>query len=48
MNQKLNKFLKIILRALCIIAIVAYAYSLTPKTFQNDTFYTIKFGEFIS
>ena len=48
MNQKLNKFLKIILRALCIIAIVAYAYSLTPKTFQNDTFYTIKIGEFIS
>ena len=30
-----------------ILSIVFFAYSITPKTFQNDTFYTIKIGEHI-
>ena len=30
-----------------IISIAIFAYSITPKSFQNDTFYTIKIGEHI-
>ena len=48
MSQKKYKILKRILRVISIIAIAIYAYSLTPKVFQNDTLYTIKRGETIT
>lgn len=47
MNQKVRKILKIVTGILFVIVIGVYAYSVTPKTFQNDTFYTIKIGELI-
>lgn len=48
MNKELNeKILKIIMEVMAIVIIALYAFSLTPKTFQNDTFYTIKIGEHI-
>lgn len=46
-SKKINKILKIIVRILFVLIIAIYAWSLTPKTFQNDTFYTIKIGELI-
>ena len=33
---------------IAIICIILIGFALTPKTFQNDTFYTIKIGEHIS
>lgn len=45
MNKTLEKIMKILVKVVCICAIVCFAYSLTPKTFQNDTYYTIKIGE---
>ena len=47
MNTKVNKVLKIIIEIFFILTIVFFAWSITPKTFQNDTFYTIKIGEAI-
>ncbi len=47
MNTKVNKILKFFIEIFFIITIVFFAWSLTPKTFQNDTFYTIKIGEVI-
>ncbi|MBR2744548.1 MAG: hypothetical protein IKE01_04560 [Clostridia bacterium] len=47
MNQKIEKVLKIIISILCVVCIAGFAFSLTPKTLQNDTFYTIKIGELI-
>lgn len=32
---------------LAIICIIIFSFALTPKTLQNDTFYTIKIGEHI-
>ena len=32
---------------IAIISIIIFAISLTPKTLQNDTFYTIKIGEYV-
>lgn len=46
-SKKVDRILKIIVRFLFVIIIAIYAWSLTPKTFQNDTFYTIKIGELI-
>ena len=45
MKEKLNK--KIIFEILAIVLIAIFCISLTPKTLQNDTFYTIKIGEHI-
>ncbi len=45
--EKLERILKVIFRILFILTIVIYAWSLTPRSFQNDTFYTIKIGELI-
>ncbi len=39
---------KIIFTVLAIISVAVFAFSMTPKTLQNDTFYTIKIGEWIS
>ena len=47
MNKTLEKIIRILVKIICICAIVCFAYSLTPKTFQNDTYYTIKIGEHI-
>lgn len=48
MNTRVNKIFKAVVEILFVIAIAVYAWSLTPKVFQNDTFYTIKIGELIS
>lgn len=45
MEKKENK--KILFEILAIILIAIFCISLTPKTLQNDTFYTIKIGEHI-
>ena len=47
MNEKINKISKNFLNVITIIVIAVFAYSITPKTFQNDTYYTIKIGEHI-
>lgn len=47
MDTKVNKILKIFIEIFFIVTIIAFAWSITPKTFQNDTFYTIKIGELI-
>lgn len=47
MNTKVNKILKFFIEIFFVFTIVMFAWSLTPKTFQNDTFYTIKIGEVI-
>ena len=44
--EKTNKKTKIF-EIIAIILIILFAISITPKTFQNDTFYTIKVGEVI-
>lgn len=46
-EDKSDKFLKIFMEVISVLIIIFFAYSLTPKTFQNDTFYTIKIGEHI-
>lgn len=45
MKNKLDK--KIIFEILATILIAIFCISLTPRTLQNDTFYTIKIGEHI-
>ena len=45
MKDKINK--RIIFEILAIVLIAIFCISLTPKTLQNDTFYTIKIGEHI-
>ena len=46
MDEKINKKSKIF-EIIVIILIILFAISITPKTLQNDTFYTIKVGELI-
>ena len=41
----MDKKVKIKFNILAIISILIYCFAITPKTFQNDTFYTIKIGE---
>ena len=45
MEKKFNK--RFVFEILAIILIAIFCVSLTPKTLQNDTFYTIKIGEHI-
>ena len=46
MKKEINdRIIKIMMDVIAVIIIAFFAYSLTPKTFQNDTFYTIKIGE---
>ena len=45
MKEKINK--KICFEILAIVLIAIFCISITPKTLQNDTFYTIKIGEHI-
>lgn len=44
-ETKDNKMTRIAFNILAIFCIVIFAFALTPKTFQNDTFYTIKIGQ---
>jgi len=44
----MEKRFKISFNIIAIIAIVIFCISITPITFQNDTYYTIKIGEIIS
>ena len=46
-NVKLNKQTKIAFEILVIICLILLAIAITPKVFQNDTFYTIKIGQSI-
>ena len=46
MKKEVNK--KVFFEILAIILIALFCISLTPKTLQNDTFYTIKIGEHIT
>lgn len=43
----MDKLTKIKFNILAVIAIIIFCFAITPKTFQNDTFYTIKIGEHI-
>jgi len=44
----MKKSLKINFNIFAILAIIIFCISITPITFQNDTYYTIKIGELIS
>ena len=44
--EKSNKS-NIILNIIAIISIIIFAFAISPKVLQNDTFYTIKIGEYI-
>ncbi len=43
-----DKILKVRFHVVAIICIVLFAIAIAPKTLQNDTYYTIKIGEYIS
>ena len=45
MNKEININVNFTIVAIILIAI--FCISITPVTFQNDTFYTIKIGEYI-
>lgn len=46
MKKEFNeKLIKILMDVVAVMVIAFFAYSITPKTLQNDTFYTIKIGE---
>ena len=47
MNEKTKEIVNKLVILISIISIAIFAYSITPKSFQNDTFYTIKIGEHI-
>jgi len=47
MKEKEKKKISINFTIIAIILLIIFGISLTPKTFQNDTFYTIKIGELI-
>ena len=42
-----KKQTKVVFEILAIICLIIMAISITPKVFQNDTFYTIKIGQSI-
>ena len=46
-NDMKDKKSRIIFTIIAIICIAVYCASITPKTLQNDTFYTIKIGQYI-
>ena len=48
LNNKNDKKKKIIFEILVVLLFIMLAITVTPKEFQNDTFYTIKCGEYIS
>lgn len=42
-----DKKTNIIFSIIAVISIIIFAFAVSPKTLQNDTFYTIKIGEYI-
>ena len=38
---------KIIFAIVAVVCIILFAFAISPKTLQNDTYYTIKIGEYI-
>ena len=46
-TDKNKKVLKIAFNILAVFCIAVFCFALTPKEFQNDTFYTIKLGQSI-
>ena len=46
-TEKNKKVIKIAFNILAIFCVAVFCFALTPKTFQNDTFYTIKIGQSI-
>lgn len=47
LTEKDKKIIKISFNILAIFCIAMYCFALTPKSLQNDTFYTIKIGQLI-
>lgn len=47
-NLQKEKISKIKFHVIAIICIILFAIAIAPKTLQNDTFYTVKIGEYIS
>ena len=45
--MKKEKNTKLAFNVLAIICILLFCFAITPKTLQNDTFYTIEIGEHI-
>ena len=45
-ERKINS--KIRINILAIVLIILFCFLISPKTLQNDTFYTIKIGEYIT
>ena len=43
----MDKKTKIKFNVLAVFAIIIFCFAITPKTLQNDTYYTIKIGEYI-
>ena len=46
-KNNMDKKTKIKFNILAIFIIIIFSFALTPKTLQNDTYYTIKIGEYI-
>lgn len=42
-----DKKIKLKFNIIAIISIIIFAFAISPKTLQNDTFYTIEIGEYI-
>lgn len=45
LNEKEKKVMVVAFNVLAIFCIVMYSISITPKTLQNDTYYTVKIGQ---
>ncbi len=47
-KEKLEKSKNVIFSIVVVLSIVLFAIAIAPKTLQNDTFYTIKIGQYIA
>jgi len=47
-KHKMDKKTKMKFNILAVFAIIIFCFAITPKTLQNDTYYTIKIGELIT
>ena len=45
--MEIDKKTKMKFNIIAIISIIIFAFAVSPKTLQNDTYYTIEIGEFI-
>ena len=48
MLKKLRENREVVFEIIAIVLIVLFAVSLAPKSLQNDTFYTVTIGKYIS